>query len=569
MQIRDDGGAAAGLQQLPDKQRIAAVQAADAVGQAVEQAVRRQGVALGHAVTLTAAPAQTGAGRAGQHGEAVAVPAVQRVARQRADALRGGAGMQDAGVVAAADHQRGVALVGGDAGGVVAALAAQNAAHDGVAGDGGGVVAAFDGDGAGHGQSGDAAYAAAADEGGGGIVGHRPLRGALGQDDGGGAAVQTAGDTAHACGAAGGDSPRVDAARQHGGGADAACNAAETALPAAAQIAAAGGEGDGERSLVPAVRQAAVAGDAARHAADGGGLIGPLVGKRNGNVHLRGAACYAGPIGHGQQAADAQGVRQVLCVHIGQLDAAADSELADRAGDGAEQAQRGAARRLADVQAGDGVALPVKGAGVGVGCADDRPWVIAEVDVRRQHGVGLGQAAVDGLRQPRQLRRGGDAVGVVGRAAAGGLPHRCAVPAEAGGAVQQAGQPVTGSVIGSGHGGQAVVPRLGDGGVGGEAGEVHSLRCAADGGGGIGQRGGEPLPQGGGIAVQRAGQRRQGGDAVVCGIRQHLLRRLTGQRQRGVRAGVHIGDCVRQAEGGGQSGQSQPRVGIVCVSGGQ
>ena len=101
-------------------------------------------------------------------------------------------------------------------------------------------------------------------------------------------------------------------------------------------------------------------------------------------------------------------------------DAAGDGEVFDGAGDIAEQA--GIAFGVFDGHTADGIALAVKGAGVGGALAADRgPGLAAQVDVRSQYRAGarillraVGQGAVDQPGEPEQLERIGHLIAALG-----------------------------------------------------------------------------------------------------------------------------------------------------------
>ena len=166
---------------------------------------------------------------------------------------------------------------------------------------------------------------------------------------------------------------------------------------------AARGHRNGDFAGVDAVfhRGAAVLGHGAHHAAD------VVVAGADGDVHPADHAADGAARRSGAQGADrAAHFRNGFIAGDG--DAAGDGEVFDGAGDIAEQA--GIAFGVFDGHTADGIALAVKGAGVGGALAADRgPGLAAQVDVRSQYRAGGGvlfhvlQGAVDQTREPEQV----------------------------------------------------------------------------------------------------------------------------------------------------------------------
>ena len=88
--------------------------------------------------------------------------------------------------------------------------------------------------------------------------------------------------------------------------------------------------------------------------------------------------------------------------------------------------QTGALDIAGYAQIPDGVSLPVKGTGIGTGFtrADGRPFLIIQINVRSQHSADFGFiwgfGIIHLIPEPFQPLGGGNLIGVVLRAAAGG-----------------------------------------------------------------------------------------------------------------------------------------------------
>ena len=211
------------------------------------------------------------------------------------------------------------------------------------------------------------------------------------------AVVAVAQDAAHAAGAAHiNRNAALVGAVLDGAGADVAHDTGHAAR----------GHRNGDFAGVDAVfhRGAAVLGHGAHHAAD------VVVAGADGDVHPADHAADGAARRSGAQGADrAAHFRNGFIAGDG--DAAGDGEVFDGAGDIAEQA--GIAFGVFDGHTADGIALAVKGAGVGGALAADRgPGLAAQLDVRSQHRAGarillraVGQGAVDQPGEPEQLER--------------------------------------------------------------------------------------------------------------------------------------------------------------------
>ena len=209
------------------------------------------------------------------------------------------------------------------------------------------------------------------------------------------AVVAVAQDAAHAAGAAHiNRNAALVGAVLNGAGADVAHDTGHAAR----------GHRNGDFAGVDAVfhRGAAVLGHGAHHAAD------VVVAGADGDVHPADHAADGAARRSGAQGADrAAHFRNGFIAGDG--DAAGDGEVFDGAGDIAEQA--GIAFGVFDGHTADGIALAVKGAGVGGALAADRgPGLAAQLDVRSQHRAGarillraVGQGAVDQTREPEQV----------------------------------------------------------------------------------------------------------------------------------------------------------------------
>ena len=216
------------------------------------------------------------------------------------------------------------------------------------------------------------------------------------------AVVAVAQDAAHAAGAAHTNRNAVlVGAVLNGAGADVAHDTGHAAR----------GHRNGDFAGVDAVfhRGAAVLGHGAHHAAD------VVVAGADGDVHPADHAADGAARRSGAQGADrAAHFRNGFIAGDG--DAAGDGEVFDGAGDIAEQA--GIAFGVFDGHTADGIALAVKGAGVGGALAADRgPGLAAQLDVRSQHRAGarillraVGQGAVDQPGEPEQLERIGQLI---------------------------------------------------------------------------------------------------------------------------------------------------------------
>ena len=209
------------------------------------------------------------------------------------------------------------------------------------------------------------------------------------------AVVAVAQDAAHAAVAAPGNrNAALVGAVLNGAGADVAHDTGHAAR----------GHRNGDFAGVDAVfhRGAAVLGHGAHHAAD------VVVAGADGDVHPADHAADGAARRSGAQGADrAAHFRNGFIAGDG--DAAGDGEVFDGAGDIAEQA--GIAFGVFDGHTADGIALAVKGAGVGGAlAADGGPGLAAQVDVRSQHRAGarillraVGQGAVDQPGEPEQV----------------------------------------------------------------------------------------------------------------------------------------------------------------------
>ena len=220
------------------------------------------------------------------------------------------------------------------------------------------------------------------------------------------AVVAVAQDAAHAAGAAHiNRNAALVGAVLNGAGADVAHDTGHAAR----------GHRNGDFAGVDAVfhRGAAVLGHGAHHAAD------VVVAGADGDVHPADHAADGAARRSGAQGADrAAHFRNGFIAGDG--DAAGDGEVFDGAGDIAEQA--GIAFGVFDGHTADGIALAVKGAGVGGALAADRgPGLAAQVDVRSQHRAGarillraVGQGAIDQPGEPEQLERIGHLIAALG-----------------------------------------------------------------------------------------------------------------------------------------------------------
>ena len=415
VQIGDHRFAVVLQQKLPREDGITAVEIGNALDQAVED-VRRQHIHGVDAVALAALPAQRRARRPGEDIEVVAVSAVNGEAGERADVVDLRAGVQNARVVAVFHNELFAAGGGGLA--VAAALAAEDAAGDDAAGDHAGVIAGVDEEAAAAHSVRDAHDAADA--------AGRPFARTddkihvVGDVAGVQALVQsgfviTAGidaarDAADAGGLVDRDVAGVHAALQccilDKADKAAECAAAVAAV-ATAKVAAAGVLA-GDASLKAAVGEGGRTGHAGKAA-----KIGVAVGQAgDGDLHVGNAVFkfaggnFRGHTAHGNLA------------DIRERDLASDGQVGNLRATVGKADQAGIAGAcLADVQAGNGVALSVKAAAIGAAArlSDGRPLAVAEVDVCGQDRLGGGRngVVVDALCEPGKLCRRTDLINAV------------------------------------------------------------------------------------------------------------------------------------------------------------
>ena len=452
---------------------------------------------------------------------------------------------------------------------MLALFAAQNTADDGAARHGAGIIAAAYRDAACRRKADDAACAAFSQQHPAGIIGHRALIGTLVQCDGHAAVACITDDAAHASRPARIDCAGIDTAFQLCTGGDKANDAALTTVTTgAAQIVSARLEGGINTALIPAIRDLmdTAAGETAYQTAHRGALRPLIVDEGDGDIYLRHAIAdgHAATLTAAQQAADdiARHVA-VIGADAGQIDIASYCQvLNDRILRYAEQAQLLAAAQRRDIQAGHRVALSVKGAGIGTLAiaaedTDNRPLAVAKVDIRRQHrAVSCAlHLVIHRVGQPCQLLRRADLVGLVLCALTVGLAGGNAVPAVLGtGRIQQLFQLAAGGGIGLLDSGEALLPRLLDGGVVGQVIQLH--RCRRFNGGFaalqcVSQQLLTLLIE----AADIAQLRRQLRDALLRQCIQLLPRRFAGLLQRRRCRRIHVRRRLALREGGRQVGQ--------------
>ena len=574
VQVADHLLAALLLQKLPVKQRIAAVDAADAVHQSLKERIRRQDCAFLHAVALAALPAHHEPASVLAHRQARIILAVYGIACQRAYQRSGCTHLQVTCVIAVLQRQAFIAIQ--RAGRVFALLATQDTADDGAARHGAGIIAAAHRDAARRRKADDAACAALSQQYSAGIIGHRALIGALVQRNALlTAAISITHDAAHTGCTACIDRAGIDAALQLCAGTDKTHDTTLAATTAgAAQIVGARREGGVDPALIPAIRDlmAAAAGETAYQTAHRGILGFLIVDEGDGDIYLRHAVAngHAAALAAAQQAADDITCCRIVRFYTGQLDAASYRQvLNDRILRHAEQAQLLAAAQRRDIQTGHRVALSVEGTGIGTLAitaedADNRPLTIAEVDIRRQHrAVACAlHLVIHRVGQPCQLLRRSDLVRIVLRALAMGLAGGDAVPAVLGaGGIQQFLQLAAGRGIGLLNGSQALLPRLLNGCVVGQLVQLHRCRRLNSGFAAlqcIVQQLLTLLVE----AADIAQLGRQLRDTLLCQRIQLLPRRIAGLLQRCRCRRVHVRRRIALREGGCQVGQRLSGVGL-------